>query len=622
MNELKLLEKLQIVTYVPGIAEYAVKVKDVILGREDSDFILAVDLPHGLEYEVMTATKRLPKAFLIVDQLYRGIPIIPTSAPVEAVRCFQERGFDLKFIDTCLPVTGNLDDYRYFIEQCRHSGIGPVMNNAAHYGISHKDLMKSWIDSLHTGGIRSDFYHIPEVVEEMQKLSFYDELVSPYLKTRLQYMALKLRELLETGNDVILVCSVDHVNGIMHFLKKPLGSIDDSYVIPSRICAITEDDILKITQEVPYFIHQYDLFRGTPVDRRQWITDSFCCTSERKVPPNKILRSLRFAYNLALTDRQIFPDIYNLVAAAKYCVNDEYAYKVYKLLKSYPPSGQSISECSLHNILDYNFQPLASTRNLSLKISVFEDSPYIRRIRQKILRSSASNDHYTFTRLPQSIQAEREFMKYMTSRFTAFQRSEENYQIQEFSGGFCEGIDVRETIRKRPFNKIYVREQSLENRTCYILDYRSFPFNSPSTESTLLRTQDSALLPPDSRSQFCSSKIFLDTNFPWVGLASSENNHYICGLMVAFFGVNKDPIPMMNEISYSNPLESAVAVGLRYAKHLFVFTDFPEEINGKFSDKKNIRILPTATIPAPVFKKMHEFDIVSTYNSKREEWMR
>jgi hypothetical protein len=619
MNELNLMQKLQVVTYVPGIAEYAEKVKDVILGRDDSDFILAVDLPHGLEYEVMTATKRLPKAFLIVDQLYRGIPIIPTSAPVEAVRCFQERGFDLKFIDTCLPVTGSLDDYRYFIDQCRHSGIGPVINNAEHYGISHKDLMKSWIESLQTGSIRSGFYHMPEVVEEIQKLSIYDNLVSPYLKTRLQYMALKLRELLETGNEVILVCSVDHINGIMHFLKEPLGSIDDSYVIPSRICAINEDDILKITQEIPYFMYQYDLFRDTSVNRQRWIMDAYCCTSERKVPPNKIQMILRFAYNLALTDQQIFPDIFNLVAASKYCVSDEYAYKVYKLLKSYPPSEQSKSECSLHNILDYNFQPLVSQRNLSLKISVLEDSPCIRRIRQKILRSSSSNDHYTFTRSPQSIQAEREFMKYMTNRFTVFQRSEENYQIEEFVAGFCEGIDVRETIRKRPLNKIYVREQALENRTCYILDYRSIPCYSPSIEATPFRTQDSALLIPDSRSQFCSSKIFLDTNFPWVGLASSENNHYTCGVMVAFSGVNKDPIPMMNEISYSQPLESAVALGLRYAKQVFVFTDFPEEIDGKFPDKKNIRILPTATIPGPVFKKMHEFDIVSTYNSKREE---
>jgi hypothetical protein len=30
--------------------------------------------------------------------------------------------------------------------------------------------------------------------------------------------------------------------------------------------------ILKITQEVPYFMYRYDLFRDTPIDRQQWIT--------------------------------------------------------------------------------------------------------------------------------------------------------------------------------------------------------------------------------------------------------------------------------------------------------------------------------------------------------------
>jgi hypothetical protein len=136
MDQQKTAEKLHILPYVPGIAEYAAQVRKEILERKDSDFILAIDLPHGLENEVMTAVKTLPKVSVIVDKLLRGIPIIPTSAPIEAVRSFQDSGIEMQFIDTSLPVTGNLDDYRYFTDQCRLSGVETVLKNAEYYGIS------------------------------------------------------------------------------------------------------------------------------------------------------------------------------------------------------------------------------------------------------------------------------------------------------------------------------------------------------------------------------------------------------------------------------------------------------------------------------------------------------
>jgi hypothetical protein len=609
MDELSLQKKLHVIPYVPGIAEYAAKVREKILDLEDKDFILAVDLPHGLEYNVMTATKKLPSVSVIVDQLFRGIPVIPTSAPIEAVPCFLETGVDLKFIDTSLPVAGNLDDYRYFIEQCRLSGIEVVIKNAEKYGISPNDLLKSWIDSFKACGSRPSFCHLPEMVEEMYRMPWSDDSVSPYLKTRLQYMAQKVRELLETDSDVMLVCSVDHLNGILHFLREPIGEVDDSYIVPSKICAIGEEDIQKITSEIPFFMYQYELYRDTPVDRQRWITNTFCGIGEKTVRPDIVRAMNRYAYNLALTDQEVFPDMYNLIATAKYCVNDEYAYKVYQLLKSYPPSEHTASECSLHNILNYNFQPLASTRYLSIKVSIFNDSPEIRRIRQKIQRSSNSNDYYRFTRSPRSIQAEREFMKYMTCRFTALQKSEDNFEVHEFVSGFYDGIDVRETIRQKPSNIIYIREPVIENQTGYVLDYRSVPVTDLSTGSVISDGPGSFPGPINNRTRFCSSKIFLDKNYPWVGLASSNNNHYTCGMMLAFAGINKDPIPMMDEISYSNPLESAVATGIRHAKQVFVFTDFPSELEGKFPDKKNIRILQTSAIPAQIFKKMHEFDI-------------
>jgi hypothetical protein len=94
--------------------------------------------------------------------------------------------------------------------------------------------------------------------------------------------------------------------------------------------------------------------------------------------------------------------------------------------------------------------------------------------------------------------------------------------------------------------------------------------------------------------------------------------HYVCGVMVALAGVRRDPIPLMGEFSYSRPLESAVDIGVRYAKKVFVFTDLPEEIKGKYQGNKDIRILPTSAVPPHMFKKMQEFDIIcNRYDNRR-----
>lgn len=619
MNEIKRWQNLHIIPYRQGIAEYAAQVREEILKRKDSNFTLAVDLPHGLEKEVMAAVKNLPRTSVIVDQLFRGIPVIPTSAPIEAVRSFQETGVDLKFIDTSLPVTGNLDDYRYFIDQCRHSGIATVIKNSEYYGISPDDLLKSWLDILQGSDPRDGFCHLPEMVAETPAVPFSDAGISPYFRTRLQYMALQLDELLKSGTDVVLVCSHAHVSGIRHFLATAHEPVDDSYVVPARVCEIGEEDLPQISGEIPYFMYLYELYRDSPINREKWITQTYCEAGEGTLSPDTARRVHRYAYNLAMTDKEIYPDIYNLVAAAKYCVNDDYAYEVYRLLKSYPPLRDATSNCTFRNIRDYNFQPLGSTRHLLLRTSVFNESFEIRKIRRKLGMSAFSSfGYYRFTRSPPSLTAEQEFMRYMNARFFALQPSEENYIAHEFATGFCEGLDVRETIRNKPFNRIYVRERAMENRACYVMDYRNAPLRGHEDASGNDTKTPSFQKPLDTSTRFCSSTIFLDKYTPWVGFAETDKNHYSCGIMVAFSGQNLDPIPLMDELSRSRPLRSAVQVAMRYAKQVFVFTDIPWEIEERIQKKNGVRILPTRALPSPVFSKMQEFDIVcNRYDNRR-----
>jgi hypothetical protein len=253
--------------------------------------------------------------------------------------------------------------------------------------------------------------------------------------------------------------------------------------------------------------------------------------------------------------------------------------------------------------------PLENRRSLTIRVSLLSDSPEIRKIRKKIFRPKHSTCYTRWTRTLSSQQAELDFMKYMKSRFTALQESSEDYCVQEFSSGFYDGIDVRETIRNKPLNKIYVRKPAVENCVCYVIDYRLAALSVPVQEPSLKNKPGSIQISLDTRQRFCQTKIFFDKNYPGVSLAAYTGKHYTIGIMVTFVGVKDDPIPMMDELSYSKPLESAVQLGMKYAKQVFVFSDTPGEIPMTSQDKKRIKVLPCAAIPPVIYEKMREFDI-------------
>jgi hypothetical protein len=88
--------------------------------------------------------------------------------------------------------------------------------------------------------------------------------------------------------------------------------------------------------------------------------------------------------------------------------------------------------------------------------------------------------------------------------------------------------------------------------------------------------------------------------------------------MVAFAGLKKDPIPIMDELSYSRPLESAVLLGIKYSKQVFVFTDYPKEITADIADLKRVKIFPCSIIPPVIYEKMRSFDILCWRNDDKK----
>lgn len=604
---------LTIIPYIADYVEFAARTREEILQRKGSDFIVAVDLPQGLEDQILKAVQCLPETSLLIDALRRTILITPTSAPIEAIRSFLEYGYEMHCIDASLPVTGNVSEYEYFIQMCKLHGPDKVINQPGQFGISKDDIFHVWAGTV-LGNISGTpaFFSLPQRSTPQDCPPFDMALHSRYQITRLQCMAMHLKKLLDRGLEIVFVCSYENVNGILSFLSSELPSFDDSYHLPVKMCRVPETMLYTISREIPFLMYTYELYRDTPFEREKWIRHLFTenCGS---VSSQQITGAIEYAFRLALADYQVFPDLYNVTAAAKYFMDDSSALKVYEKAISYPPSRNLTSNCTFKSIVDYNFNPFSETRVLTLKSSVVNKPTKLINSRSK-KRWSSSSKYDRFTRSNRSLKAELDIMKYVTSLFKSVKISEHETMPVPFTCGLQNGIDYRQTIRHHHLGRVFVKQPVPENNSCYIFDFRSKEERIKPIEIDsgpfhfLITTAEFDGIP---------TNIFFDKNYPWIGTALHAGYHYTPKVMVAFMNLPFSPTKIFDRISYSNPLASSVHLGMEYAKQVFVFSDYAEELHNIHYPRDRLKIFPLDVLPKTILDKMRTFDITGyRYNDR------
>ncbi len=605
-------QNLTIIPYVADYAEFAASTRDEILQRKGTDFIVAVDLPQGLEDQIIKAVRSLPQTSLLIDALRRAILITPTSAPAEAIRSFLEYGYEMHCIDASLPVTGNVSEYEYFIQMCKLHGPDKVISQPEQFGISQDDLIHAWAGTV-TSNISGTpaFVSLPQRSTPQDCPPFDPALLSQYQITRLQCMAMHLKKLLESELEVIFVCSRVNVDGVLNFLSSELPSFDDSYHLPVKMCRVPESLLYTLSREIPFLMYTYELYRDTPFDREKWIRHLYTenCGS---LSSQQITGTIEYACKLALADNQIFPDLYNVSAAAKFFLDDSCALKVYEKAISYPPSRNLTSNCAFKSIVDYNFNPFSETRVLNLKSAVV--SKPIRSINPRSKKQwSSPSTYYRFTRTNQCLKAELDLMKYVTSMFRSSNISEHETIPVPFTCGLQNGIDYRQTIRHHHLGRVYVRQPVRENNSCYIFDFRSRKERTQVTESKGEHFQFIIT----TESEGSPTHVFFDKNYPWIGTTLHARYHYISKVMVAFMSLPFSPTKIYDQISYSNPLVSSVNTGLKYSKQVFVFSDHSGELDNPNYPRDRLKVYPLKVLPKTIQDKMRTFDIVGyRYNDR------
>lgn len=455
---------------------------------------VAIELPPTLEVPFLRAVRRLPQISVISYQkeVKKGsgkdnavtvyLLVEPADPLVESARRALELNLPLHFIDV------DTDNYP------RHNDQLPDSYSICRIGLQA-------------------YYH--EYVNASA-----DQIPCHEDQRREQGMAFRLQCLAQRYKRILLVCGMSHLERIRHIFKTPQAAPMERLRRDGvHLWNLHPDSCREILAEFSFLSAVYEHRRGSlpdePEESGAGLRKSFHALelirggkqelSEEQLLNNAILRTtrllgregsfldrqriiyrlfcessrhyrqetgdtphiwqkrafFRFCRNYSFQCGMLMPDLFQLLAAARGCIDDNFAYAFCRLATFYPWQSES-SDLSTITISpeeiwggsrQIRFRP-RQKRNKSLS-----RMGLLRRKREKRPGEWIEGfDDPSICSYPKEDIAIEEYGRFL-KRKGSMQISEELSRSEKFSASLLDGIDMRETLRNIHEGAIYVREQ-------------------------------------------------------------------------------------------------------------------------------------------------------------------
>ncbi|MBC7963406.1 MAG: hypothetical protein H7Y05_10730, partial [Steroidobacteraceae bacterium] len=456
--------------------------------------VVAIELPHTLEVPFLRALRRLPQISVISYQAEpkkgaKGetaetvyLLVEPADPLVEAARMALEQGLPLHFIDV------DSDSYPRHTEQLPDS-----------YSICRIGL---------------------EAYYQAYRAACGDQLPGREDQRREQGMAFRLQELAKRYERVLLVCGMAHLERIKQLFGTPLAApLERIRRVGVSVLNLHPESCGEILAEFPFLSAVYELRRGAlpaePQESGAGLRKRFHALelisggkqeiSEEKLLDNAIRRSarhlgregifldrqrvlyrlfseaarhyrqetgeslhlwqkrafFRFARNYAFSGGRLLPDLFQLLAAARGCIDDNFAYAFCRLAVCYPWQQES---SDLATIRISPEEIWGGSRRIRFRPRQKRDKGlsrfgFLKRKRERRpgewLEGFDDPSICSYPPEDLALEAYGRFLK----RKGSMQLSEELTRCEKFTSSLLDGIDMRETMRNLHEGAIYVREQ-------------------------------------------------------------------------------------------------------------------------------------------------------------------
>lgn len=455
---------------------------------------IAVELPATLQAGFSRGVERLPQISVLAYDVSPASPkkaeasetvylmIEPADPLVEAARLAREKNIPLHCIDV------DLDDYPDYTEALPDS-----------YAVQRIGLKAYYDEYLNSRRAEAPGRH--DVRRE-------------------QGMAYRLQRLAAQYGKVLLVTGMAHLDRLKEQFSKPQAPpLERTRRSNARLMNLHPDSCREVLGEFPFLSAVYETRRGPlpaePAPGKNSLRKSFhafelITGGKQDIPEEEVLREaivrsarqagkegaaadrqrailrlfqesaghykqetgepvhiwqkrafFRFSRNYALTSGMLLPDLFQMLAAARGCVDDNFAYAFYRLATCYPwqrevaeiPTIRLTPEDLRAASRRIRFRPKARGRDKGLSHLNF-----LRRKREARPGEwlEGFDDPSICSYPPEDLVIE-EYGRFLRKKGVK-QLSEEQSRVEAFSASMLDGIDMRETLRNFHEGKIYVRE--------------------------------------------------------------------------------------------------------------------------------------------------------------------
>lgn len=398
---------------------------------------VAVELAETMQLQLLHAASRLPDIGIVItyDKLHSPLYYLcePCDAAFEALRSAQEAQIAAWCID--LDVDYYPDVHEYLPDP---------------YAIQRIGL--------------KNYY------EAYQKLVLSKGIVKTQSdNNREMYMAKRLKELSLRYDKVLFVGGMAHVEHVLNLVDRPsfpnLKHAERGIV---ELCTLTEESCREVIAEFGWISKQYEILRNEtattafPPDRQKLIFQLFKEASDKYIqntgnafPGYHMRNIMKFLRNYALIRDKLMPDLFQILTAAKTCVDHNYAYEVWELATDYPyrRNIDNLQELdlSIQDVWGHSKIIRFHLKQQSPKSSFF---PRRRKDRSQF-KLNPPGPFSICSYPPEDVIIER-FGDFLKKKGTQI-LTEEAARTIPFSSSIEDGIDTKETIRHWHEKKLYVK---------------------------------------------------------------------------------------------------------------------------------------------------------------------